>query len=39
MQKKICSELDIPLKEIYSASITDFSDAIEEIRRESNARA
>ncbi|BBV72290.1 ATP-binding protein [Enterobacter hormaechei] len=37
--KKICSELDIPLKEIYSASITDFSDAIEEIRRESNARA
>ncbi|EFB71506.1 hypothetical protein PROVRUST_07246 [Providencia rustigianii DSM 4541] len=32
--KKICTDLDIPLKELYSASIKDFSDAIEEIKYE-----
>ncbi|CAH3472253.1 AAA family ATPase [Citrobacter freundii] len=37
--KKICTDLDIPLKEIYSASIKDFSDAIEDIKRESISRA
>lgn len=37
--KKICGALDIPLKEIHSASIKDFSNAIEEIKRESISRA
>ncbi|HEK0327137.1 ATP-binding protein [Proteus mirabilis] len=37
--EKICADLDIPLKEIYSASIKDFSNAIEEIKRESISRA